>query len=764
VIREALAGRRILLTGATGFLGTALLERLVVDVPVERVDVVIRGDAATRLKGMIAGSAFGPAADRLGRGQLQELLERKTRAIRADLSVEVPAVADDIDLVVHSAATVQFDPPIDQAFDINLGGTTRLYAESGGRPFLHVSTAYVAGLTRGVQREDPLTARIDWRAEMEGARLVRADIERASREPDLLDQLRRKAHDELSRTGPQAIARRTEKLRRDWMRKRLVRAGSARAQSLGWPDVYSFTKALTEIALGELAGDNPLAIVRPSIIESALRHPYPGWIEGFRMAEPVILAYGRGSFREFTGIPEGVIDIIPVDLVVNAVLAVAAQGFAGGFAEGFGTGLPGGLAGQSDRHAVYHVCSGGRNPLKYRDLYHHARAYFSEHPLPRRDRGHFRPPEWRFPGRRTVDRLLVAGDRGLELAEGLVGRLPTSDLGRKLAPRVDRARRSLDFMKKYADLYGPYTEIESIYTDERTAALMASLPPEDRRDFPFDPTAYTWTEYLQEIHLPSVTAPVRKLTPTRDAPRVVVSPSESVGEGKPVLVVLDVEATMIESNVVESYLWVRLSEMGVLERGRQIAALALRVPGLLGAERRDRGEFLRKFYRLYKGADAERVKALARASLKDLLFQRLSSAAVRRIREHRAAGHTIVLLTASVDFLVEPLAPLADEMVTARLEEVDGRFTGDMVLPPDVGEGRAAWLRDYARGKGADLRQCYVYADAISDLPLLEAVGNPVVVNPDAPLARIAKDRRWPVEHWKSDPSVPKILLPELTS
>src|SRR6184192_4297695 len=132
VIREALAGKRILLTGATGFLGTALLERLVVDVPVERIDVVIRGKAASRLERMIAGSAFGPAADRLGRVRLRELFEAKTRPVTADLSVEAPAVAGDIDLVVHSAATVQFDPPIDQAFGINLAGTTRLYEACAG--------------------------------------------------------------------------------------------------------------------------------------------------------------------------------------------------------------------------------------------------------------------------------------------------------------------------------------------------------------------------------------------------------------------------------------------------------------------------------------------------------------------------------------------------------------------------------------------------------------------------------------------------------
>jgi HAD superfamily hydrolase (TIGR01490 family) len=747
VIREALAGKRILLTGATGFLGTALLERLLVDTPVDRVDVVLRGNAASRLKGMPHGSAFGPAADRIGMDKLERIFEERTRPVPVDLSKGAPEIADDIDLVIHSAAAVQFDPPIDQAFDINLAGTTRLYAAADGKPFVHVSTAYVAGLTRGVQREEPLTYRIDWRAEMEAARQIKADVERASRDPDLLDRLRAEAYDELSRTGPQAVAKKTEKLRKDWMRRRLVKAGTARARSMGWPDVYSFTKALAEIALGELAGNHSLTIVRPSIIESSLWHPYPGWIEGFRMAEPVILAYGRASFKEFTGIPEGVIDIIPVDLVVNAILAAAAT-----------------AAEERPRRAVYHVCSGSRNPLKYRDLYHQVREYFTENPLPHRDRGHIKPPEWRFPGRRTVDRLLTTGDRGLAAAEKIVRMLPTSNLSRKLTPPVNKARRSLDFMRKYAELYGPYTEIESVYTDEKLAALMERLPLEDQADFPCDATGFTWDHYMQEVHLPAVTNPVRNPAPRREAPKVVITPCETVTEDKPVLVVLDVEMTMVQSNVVDSYVWLRLAELGVLDRARQLGATALRVPGFLGAERRDRGEFLRRFYRQYEGADEQKVRELAAVHLKELIYQRLSPAAVRRIREHRHAGHTIVIVTASVDFLVEPLRPLADDMVTAYLEVVDGKFTGDMTLPPDVGEGRAAWLRDYARRKGADLRRCYVYADAISDLPLLECVGNPVVVNPDAPLAKIARDRRWPVEHWKPDPSVKKILLPELVT
>ena len=100
----------------------------------------------------------------------------------------------------------------------------------------------------------------------------------------------------------------------------MVEAGRARAASLGWPDAYAYTKALGERALVETRGDVPVSIVRPSIIESALAEPCPGWIRGFRMAEPVIISYARGLLKEFPGVPEGIVDVIPVDLVVGADL------------------------------------------------------------------------------------------------------------------------------------------------------------------------------------------------------------------------------------------------------------------------------------------------------------------------------------------------------------------------------------------------------------------------------------------------------------
>jgi HAD superfamily hydrolase (TIGR01490 family) len=744
LIREALHGRRVLLTGVSGFLGTALLERLLVDVPVDRLDVVIRGDADARLQRILAGTAFGPARERLGADGLEEHARERVRAISADLSVAPPPVEPDVDLVIHCAATVSFDPPIDEAFRTNLLGTTALYGAAGGRPFLHVSTAYVAGITRGVQREELLARKTDWRAECDAALGMRARVEEESRRPETLARLGVRAEAAMGRAGPQSVARRTEELRVEWVAKRLIALGRERARSLGWPDIYTFTKALTEMALDELAGDDPLAIVRPSIVESALERPYPGWIEGFRMAEPVILAYGRGALPDFPAIPEGVLDIIPVDLVVNAILAVAAQ--------------------PPRRRRVIHVSSGSRNPFRFRELYELTREYFLENPLPERGRGAYRVPRWRFPGSHALAKRMRSAERLIETAERAVARLPRGSFARETLRRVDRLRGRFDFVKRYANLYGAYAEAEVIYTDEAALALHAALDDADRADFGFDPTSYTWRHYFQKVHLPSISTPMRLLAPARPSPRVEVSPDGSLGGAAPspiTLAVFDVEGTIVASNVLESYVWLRLSESDGPGRLGHVAAAAARLPSLLGAERRDRGQFLRSFYRLYGGVSVEAVRALAGDAIGELLLRRLAPGAVRRIREHRAAGHRVVLVTGSLDFIVAPLAPLADEIVSARLAVDDGVFTGDLVQPPLTGEARASWLEGYARSLGAALGSCYAYADSMSDLPMLEAAGRPVAVNPDVALTRIARARRWPIEEWEATRGTPKILVPE---
>jgi nucleoside-diphosphate-sugar epimerase len=333
-IAEVLAGKRILLTGATGFVGEALLERLLYDLPGTPVVLLVRarGDvtAARRVQTMLAGPAFSRLRDRDG-DDLSALFDSHISVLEGDLDA-VPALPDDLDIVIHCAGEVSFDPPIDEGFATNLHGTLNLLAAidaSGSRPhYVHVSTAYVAGRQQGHIREGRLDHAVDWRREAELAAQLRDRIEIDSRSAEQLAVFSNEAENEHGVTGASSVSAAAERRRREWVNKALVDAGRERGRSLGWTDCYTFTKAMAERAVEETAAHLPVTILRPSIIESALEQPFPGWIEGFKMAEPIILAFGRGDLPEFPGIPDGVIDIIPVDLVVNASIAAVEKSVA----------------------------------------------------------------------------------------------------------------------------------------------------------------------------------------------------------------------------------------------------------------------------------------------------------------------------------------------------------------------------------------------------------------------------------------------------
>jgi fatty acyl-CoA reductase len=746
MIREELAGKRILLTGVTGFLGQALLERLLAEVPEARLVLVVRSlagrDARSRAEELLSRPVFNSLRERVGADALRAMFDERVEVLEGDVTTGLPRLPADLDLVFHGAATVSFDPPIDDGFRTNVLGATSVYEAihaSGSTPHVvHVSTAYVAGLRKGVIPEAPLAHTLDWRAELEAALAARGTVGDASRKPEMLDRFVERSRAEHGRAGPIEVAEHAEARRRDWVTKRLVQYGRARAQTLGWPDVYTLTKALGERTAEELAGGLPLSIVRPSIIESAYRHPFPGWIEGFKMAEPVILAYGRGAFPEFAGIPEGILDVIPVDFVVNALLAVAATPVE-----------PGG-------RSYHHVCSGSRNPLHYLRIYELVREYFEREPLPERGRGTIRVPEWKFPGRRRVERRLRTGEKLIDAADKVLSRLPRSPRVRDMVRGLDRQRGKVEFIRRYADLYGPYVEAEVIYTDERTLGLFRSLPPEDQAAFSFDCDAIDWRYYVQDVHCPTITMGMRYTSPARPDPEVRVRQREEA-----VIAAFDMEGTILSTNVIESYLWLRLGDLPPEDWPSELSSVARSLPRYLSAERRDRGEFLRSFYRRYEGASVEGLRCLIDDQVSDLMLQRISPAAVRRIRKHRAAGHRTVLITGAIDVFVRPIAPLFDEIVAARPMVRDGRYTGFLETPPLVGEARAAWLRRYATAHEVDLKNSYAYADSHTDLPLLRAVGNPVAVNPDVALYRVARKRRWPVEEWHHAKGTPRVLLPE---
>ncbi|MEX0753557.1 MAG: HAD-IB family hydrolase [Actinomycetota bacterium] len=743
-----LAGKKTLVTGVTGFLGQAVAERLLHDFPDTPLVVLIRPQHGVSGRSRLEKVMKRPLFDRLreregGDDGISRLLDRRVLVVEGDFTREAPSFPNDLDLVIHCAAAVSFDPPIDEGFQTNLLGTQRFYGSivaSGSTPHLvHVSTAYVAGTQKGVIFERTLDHKVDWRAEADFALQARRDVEAASRRPEQLDSFMDEARKEHSRAGPQTVATDAEQRRKDWATKRLIHYGRARAQTLGWPDNYTFTKAMGERATEELAAEHdlPLSIVRPSIIESAYTHPFPGWIEGFKMAEPIILAYGQGQITEFPGIPEGIVDIIPADLVVNTILAVAANP-------------------PPDEPGYYHASSGDRNPLMYYELYEWVREYFEAHPLPERGRGYVKPPTWTFPGNLKVERMLRTGERLVDIADTAVRRLPKSKRTRDLIARVDRDKSRVEFVRRYADLYGTYTEAEVIYTDTNTLRLFDSLTDQDKARFPFDSAIVDWKYYLIDVHCPSVTSSLRKLSSKKRTPSVQIRERE-----EPTLAVFDMEGTIISSNVVESYVWTKMADLEWMDWPKELVDVFGRVPGYLMADRRDRGEFLRTFFRRYEGASVEGVQEIIDDHVGEFMLQKASPAAIRRIREHRAAGHRTLLLTAAAEIFIQPLAPLFDVMVGAELAERDGRYTGFMATPPLVGEARAAWLRRYAADHGVDLKQCYGYADSHSDLPLLRAVGNPVAVSPDSALLRIARKRRWPVEEWAMSTPMPRVRFPK---
>ncbi|HUP70546.1 MAG TPA: HAD-IB family phosphatase [Acidimicrobiales bacterium] len=767
MIGDALDGARIAITGATGFLGTALVERLLRCVPGCQLVLLIRPGRRTPAAERARREVFrNDCFDRL-RAQHGESfdaeIKRRVAVLGGDVATDGLGLDDEgrshlaaCDVVIHVAAAVSFDSPLDAAVEVNLLGPARVaaaIAATGSKAHLvAVSTAYVAGTRRGRSPEalladTPFASEVGWRGEVDAARRARGDADAASRTPERLAGFAKKARSELGAAGSPLLAEKLEKLRVAWVADTMVEAGRARAKGLGWPDVYAYTKALGERALQDACTEGGVAftIVRPSIIESALAEPKAGWIRGFRMAEPVIISYGRGLLKQFPGIPEGVVDVIPVDLVVAALIAVAARGPAP-------TGPD-----------VFQVASGDRNPLRYRRLVNLVHTWFRENPLYDTAGQPIVVPEWSFPARGRVQRQLVRATRALSAAERVVSALPIRGKQAEMSSKFEERRSEAERALGYVQLYGAYAETEAVFAVDRLVALWDAQTPEDQAMFGFDPAVIDWAHYVRNVHLPSIvsnsrvrTTAGRKTTATRQerGRKAVLAPARHMAA-------FDLENTLIASNVVESYAWLATRHLPVDERVQFSLRTLREGPSLLALDRRDRGDFLRHFYRRYEGASAEQLFTDSWEMFSSLILARSFPAGIRRIREHRALGHRTVLITGALDFVVAPLRPLFDDIVCASLgQDAEGRLTGELLAGPPTGEARTLAMAAYADAEGLLLEESVAYADSASDLPMLEAVGFPVAVNPEAKLATIARKRGWHVEHWASAPGFGKQRLP----
>uniref|UniRef100_A0A0A9E3P2 Fatty acyl-CoA reductase n=1 Tax=Arundo donax TaxID=35708 RepID=A0A0A9E3P2_ARUDO len=473
-------GKSILITGSTGFLGKILVEKILrVQPDVNKIYLLVRGidvpSANQRVQQEVIGTElFGLLREKHGEG-FQQFINEKVVALAGDiisenLGLEAPRLeelAKEIDVIVNIAATTNFYERYDVSLDVNVMGVKHLcqFAKQCAKlkMLMHVSTAYVSGDREGLLLEKPISPGESLR---EGAFL---DVDAELR---LVKEVKKElnASDDVNKTE----------------RKAMKELGIQRARHFGWSNTYVFTKAMGEMLLGQLRGDMPVVIMRPSIITSVRADPLPGWMQGTRTIDTLIIGYAKQNLSCFLGDLNMVMDVIPGDMVVNAMMAAMVA-----------------HSEEKGAQAVYHATSSLRNPATYAVLYEAGRRHFYENPRVGKNGKVIPTKEMHF--FTTIARfhlyMILTYKLPLEMLHlvnlllcGLFSRL-YNDLNRKYK-----------FVMHLVDVYGPFAFFKGCYDDmnlERLRLTMAMKTPEDHM-FDFDPKTVDWEDYFYRIHIPGV--------------------------------------------------------------------------------------------------------------------------------------------------------------------------------------------------------------------------------------------------------------------
>ncbi len=227
----------------------------------------------------------------------------------------------------------------------------------------------------------------------------------------------------------------------------------------------------------------------------------------------------------------------------------------------------------------------------------------------------------------------------------------------------------------------------------------------------------------------------------------------------------DVDGTLVSTHIVHQYLHVRKyladhhGPWSRLTHPIWRALFYVKCLKYLYLDHVSRTRMNIAFYRNYGGLPTDPVHRAAIDCFDRVLKPHLFDEAIACVEEHVRAGRRIVLVTGSVDFLIRPLverlaspigAPAEIELIARSLTEHNGRFTGSLDGPPIGEHEKAVQITRYAERQGIDLAGSYAYGDSKADLPMLEVVGNPQVVNPDRVLADVARQRGWPTHTWRT--------------
>ena len=370
-LAEQYRGRQMLITGTTGFLGKVLLTMVLDRFPeIGKVYVLVRKKkpqtAKQRFEVMASYSpAFGPLHEAF-ESELSDYLSRRVEVLEGDVSLPnlgldantASRVQENLDLFVNSAGLVDFDPDPRDALSTNVEGALNVLEFVRQCPkarLLHISTCYVAGNRSGAVHEtltpnycpsgQPFDAEREYREIYERieavAKSLDADTEMNQIRAAVLKKMTERGTDTSDYNLFNHFVQREKK---KTLKRKLVEMARRRADELGWPNIYTYSKSLSESLLLARAGDVPFSVLRPAIVESAQAFPFPGWNEGFNTCGPIVAVLGSW-WRHCPCDPTAALDVVPVDTVCNAMLIAGAALL------------------RNEHHPVYQLATSSTNPI-----------------------------------------------------------------------------------------------------------------------------------------------------------------------------------------------------------------------------------------------------------------------------------------------------------------------------------------------------------------------------------------------------------------
>jgi long-chain acyl-CoA synthetase len=508
-VRRALAGKQVMLIGVTGFIGKVWLVKLLEDLPeIGKVFLLIRKQKANpalrRFERIVEESpVFDPLEERHGDG-LAGFLSSRIEVVEGDASAPGLGLDEltrrrlqrDLDLVVNSSGLTDFNPDLRDALAANVEAVLHLLEflrVCDHCALLHLSTCYVAGYVDGRVPEDLVPnytpagiQSFDAARELESLYALVKKAQEQSEGAQVAELLKQQLAEKRGDAAPlsgEALEIHLRRGRVRWLRNHLTEAGVKRAKELGWPNTYTLTKSMAESLLATRGGDLPIAVVRPSIVESSTHQPFPGWNEGINTS--AALSYLLGTyFRQLPTNERKRLDVIPVDLVCRGLLLISAALI------------------ERQHQTLYQLATSANNPCDMRRSIEltglaHRKHYRAQEGLEHWLRLRF---DTIAVSKSRYQRLSAPGQKAIVRAIRLVTS-PNTLMGQSLA----RAERSLDRVERLIELYEPFIlENEQVFEAENVELLARALPPAEQQAFGYDARAVDWWEYWINIHVPAL--------------------------------------------------------------------------------------------------------------------------------------------------------------------------------------------------------------------------------------------------------------------